>query len=222
MEIIVAQKLLRANDQLARQNRHLLDEAGVFAVNVLGAPGAGKTTLLEALLPRLQDRFPVAVIEGDQATSNDAERLEVLGFRAVQINTGSACHLDAGMVAAALEKLDLLGLKFLFIENVGNLICPAEFDLGEHFRLVVLGATEGDDKVAKYPAMFQCADALAINKMDLAAYFAFDLGRVRREMLRLAPETEILPLSAKTGEGVDACAGLLATRRERWFVAVSR
>lgn len=215
MKIIAAQKLLAANSQIAHDVRASLDRAGVFAVNVLGAPGAGKTALLEALIPVLRKRLPVAVIEGDQATARDAARIKALGVPVVQINTGQGCHLDARMVSAAVAELDLTRVRLLFIENVGNLICTAEFDLGEQLRLGVLSVPEGDDKIAKYPTMFSGLDALALNKTDLLPHLEFDALRVKSELKRLRRKTRVFSVSAHTGAGIAALAKWLAARAAR-------
>ena len=169
MKIVAAKKILKANDQLAAENRARLDAAGVFGVNVVGSPGSGKTTLLEALFAHLKGRLRPAVIEGDIAGSIDADRMEKIGVPVVQINTDGACHLDANMIATANKELDFAAVDLLAIENVGNLVCTAGFDLGEHLRIVVLSTSEGDDKAVKYPAIFQGSHALFITKTDLLA-----------------------------------------------------
>lgn len=216
MKIVAAKKILRANDLLAEENRAKLDAAGIFGVNLVGSPGAGKTTLLEALLVQLRGRANPAVIEGDIAGSIDAERIEKLGVPVVQINTQGACHLDASMIAAAFADLDLGCVDLLFIENVGNLVCTAGFDLGERLRIVVLSTSEGDDKAAKYPAIFQGADALFVTKTDLLPQTNFDLRRITADMKRLAPQAEVFQVAAIGGEGIPAAADWLAgnvTRR---------
>jgi hydrogenase nickel incorporation protein HypB len=181
----------------------------------MGAPGAGKTALLEALIPALNGRLPAGVIEGDQATARDAERIKALGAPVVQINTGQGCHLDARMVSAALAELDLRTIRLLFIENVGNLICPAEFDLGERLRLGVLSVPEGDDKIAKYPTLFSRLDALALNKTDLLSHLDFDMARVAADLKRLGRRTRVFRVSAKSGAGIRALAKWLAARAVR-------
>ena len=202
MKIVAAKKILKANDQLAEENRARLNAAGVFAVNVVGSPGCGKTTLLEALFGHVRGRLRPAVIEGDIAGSVDAERIDALGVPVVQINTEGACHLDATMIAAAAEGFDYAALDLLVIENVGNLVCPAGFDLGEHLRLVVLSVSEGDDKLIKYPAIFQRSHALVITKIDLLPDTNFQIDRAEAGMRRLAPEAAIFRVSALAGEGV--------------------
>ena len=180
MKIVAAKKLLKANDQLAEENRARFNAAGVFVVNIVGSPGCGKTTLLEDLLGKLKTRLAPAVIEGDLASSIDAERIDKLGVPVVQINTDGACHLDATMVAAAADGFDLAKIDLLVIENVGNLVCTAGFDLGEHLRVVILSVSEGDDKIAKYPTIFQKSDALLITKTDLLKYSNFSVERAGR------------------------------------------
>jgi len=212
MKIVVAKKILEANEQIAAENRRRLSREGVFCVNLVGSPGAGKTTLLEALFRELQGRTRPAVIEGDIAGSIDAQRIERLGVAVVQINTQGACHLDAGMIRDALEGLELAAVDLLFVENVGNLVCTAGFDLGEHLRVVVLGTTEGDDKLVKYPAIFQGSAALVVTKCDLTAHTNFDPARVTADMKRLVPDGEVFQVAALKGEGVAAVAEWLARR----------
>ena len=212
MKIVAAKKILKANDQLAEENRSRLNAGRVFAVNLVGSPGSGKTTLLEALFARLQGRVAPTVIEGDIAGSIDAERIDALGVPVVQINTEGACHLDANMIAAATGDLDYDAIDLLVIENVGNLVCTAGFDLGEHLRVVVLSVPEGDDKLAKYPAIFQGSQALVISKTDLLPHIRFDVDRVIADMQRLAPEAEIFQVAALRGDGVPAVADWLAAK----------
>lgn len=209
MKIVAAQKILKANDQLAEENRRRLSTAGVFGVNIVGSPGCGKTTLLEALIARFGNSLAPGVIEGDIAGSIDAERIDALGVPVVQINTDGACHLDAQMVNAAAANFELGELDLLLIENVGNLVCTAGFDLGEHLRIVLLSVPEGDDKIAKYPAIFRGSHALAITKTDLLPHFNFNLERVAADMKRLAPEARVFELSAKTGTGIGEIADWL-------------
>jgi len=212
MKIVAAKKILKANDQLAAENRARFDDAGVFGVNVVGSPGAGKTTLLEALFSHLKGRLNPAVIEGDIAGSIDADRMEKIGVPVVQINTDGACHLDANMIASAARELDLKGIDLLAIENVGNLVCTAGFDLGEHLRVVVLSTSEGDDKAAKYPAIFQGSDALFITKTDLIPHLNFDAERITADMKRLAPEAAVFQVSATGGQGIPSAAQWLAEK----------
>lgn len=217
MQIVLAKSILKANDQLAQANLARFDAAGVYAVNLLGSPGAGKTTLLEKLLPPLKERMTMAVIEGDLATSRDADRIEAAGVDSIQINTEGGCHLDANMIAASLDSIDLENLDAVFIENVGNLICTAGFALGERLRVVVLSVAEGDDKVEKYPPMFSKADAVALNKVDLLPHTDFDVGRVQADLKRLAPEAVLFPVSARTGEGMAELGQWILHQRERWI-----
>jgi hydrogenase nickel incorporation protein HypB len=212
MKIVAAKKILKVNDRLAAENRAKLDVAGVFGVNVVGSPGSGKTTLLEALFAELGSRLKPAVIEGDIAGSIDAQRIEALGVPVVQINTEGACHLDAAMVASALGELDLSAVDVLFIENVGNLVCTAGFDLGERLRIVVLSVPEGDDKIVKYPAIFQGSHALFITKTDLAPHLNFNAQRVAADMKRLAPDAPIFQVSALKGAGMTEAANWLMIR----------
>jgi len=212
MKIVAAKKILKANDQLAEENRARLNAAGVFGMNLVGSPGSGKTTLLEALFARLKGRMAPAVIEGDIAGSIDAERIDALGVPVVQINTDGACHLDANMIAAATADLDYTGIDLLVIENVGNLVCTAGFDLGEHLRVVVLSVPEGDDKLAKYPAIFQGSHALVISKTDLLPHIRYDVDRVVSDMKRLAPEAEIFQIAALAGDGIAPLADWLIAR----------
>ena len=212
MKIVAAKKLLKANDQLAAEIRAAYDAAGVLAVNVVGSPGSGKTTLLEALFAHLKGRLKPAVIEGDIAGSIDADRMERIGVPVVQINTDGACHLDAVMVAGANKELDLAAIDVLFVENVGNLVCTAGFDLGEHLRIVVLSTSEGDDKAVKYPAIFQGSDALFITKIDLLPHVNFSVERITADMRRLAPEAAVFQVSALHGDGIPEAADWLAER----------
>lgn len=209
--VSLEQKVLQKNDELAEHNREWLRRRGVLALNVTSSPGAGKTTLLERTIRELRGEQPVAVIEGDQETLLDAERIRTAGARAVQINTGAGCHLDADMVHRALHALDPEPESLLFIENVGNLVCPAMFDLGEHSKVVVISVTEGDDKPLKYPHMFAAARLVIINKVDLLPYVDFDLDKCAGCARAVNPGVEILPLSATTGEGIDAWYGWIAS-----------
>ena len=209
MKVILARDLLRANTDQARQNRAVFERHGVTAVNLLSSPGAGKTTLLEKTLALLRGKVAAGVIEGDVFTVRDAERIAGQGVPVVQINTEGICHLDARMVARALPELPMARLNLLFIENVGNLVCPASFDLGEHRKAALLSVTEGSDKPAKYPAVFREARAVVISKIDLLPYTDFDLEACRNELLAINPELAIFVTSAKTGKGLPEWAAWL-------------
>jgi hydrogenase nickel incorporation protein HypB len=202
--ISLEQKVLEKNDLIAEQNRAWLAERDILALNITSSPGAGKTTLLERTIGELASHRPVSVIEGDQETLLDAERIRAAGARAVQVNTGAGCHLDAEMVRRALEALDPKPQSLLFIENVGNLVCPALFDLGERSKLVVISVTEGADKPLKYPHMFAAAGLVVLNKIDLMPYVDFDLDTFEKLARSINPAAAILPLSATTGEGIAA------------------
>ncbi|MDR3514661.1 MAG: hydrogenase nickel incorporation protein HypB [Azospirillaceae bacterium] len=199
--IRIEQDLLAKNDRFAAVNRQLFSATGTLALNLMSSPGSGKTTLLVRTLETLRDRFPIAVIEGDQQTSFDVDRIRATGVPAVQINTGKGCHLDAQMVTQAVGTLGVSEGSILFIENVGNLVCPAGFDLGERVRVVVLSVTEGEDKPLKYPDMFASADLLLINKIDLLPYITFDLDRLIGYARRLRPNLPVIQISATTGAG---------------------
>ncbi len=197
--------LLSENDRQAAHNREHLEKHGVLAINLMSSPGAGKTALLEATIAALKNELRIAVIEGDLETENDAERIRAQGVPAIQITTGSACHLDAHMVHDALHHLDLAQIDLLFIENVGNLVCPASFDLGHHRNVVLLSTTEGDDKPAKYPVMFRAADLMLLTKSDLLAVLDdFDPARAEHHLRQLANAAPVLQLSARKGAGLDA------------------
>ncbi|KAA0596524.1 hydrogenase nickel incorporation protein HypB [Azospirillum lipoferum] len=205
--VTIERDILAKNDGLAAVNRCRFAERGVFVLNLMSSPGSGKTTLLTRSLTDLKGRFPVAVIEGDQQTSFDADRIRATGTPAVQVNTGKGCHLDASMVAQAADKL-AAGGQFtadgvLFVENVGNLVCPAGFDLGETHRVVVLSVTEGEDKPLKYPDMFVRADLLVVNKIDLLPHLTFDVERMIGYAQRLNPSLAVIQLSATTGQGLE-------------------
>jgi hydrogenase nickel incorporation protein HypB len=215
-QIDVMRALLHDNDRQAAHNRVHFDAAGVLVVNLMSSPGAGKTSLLEATIRALRGRLTIAVIEGDLETENDARRIRDAGAKAVQITTGSACHLDAAMVHAALHALALRDLDILFIENVGNLVCPAGFDLGQHKNVVLLSVTEGDDKPEKYPVMFRAANLLGITKTDLTeAVGDFQTLRALRHFRQLANPAPMLELSARNGDGMAAWIGWLIAERGR-------
>lgn len=194
--------ILSKNDRYAAANRQVLQARGAFAVNLVSSPGSGKTTLLCKTIEALGDQ-PLAVIEGDQQTANDAERIRATGAQAMQINTGKGCHLDAHMVGHAMEHLDIAPSSMLFIENVGNLVCPAGFDLGEDCKVAVLSVTEGEDKPLKYPDMFTVANLAILNKTDLAPHCDVDLDLYEANLRRVNPGIEVLRMSARTGEGME-------------------
>lgn len=202
--ISLEQKVLAKNDLIAEGNRAWLAKRNILALNITSSPGAGKTTLLERTIGKLASHRTVSVIEGDQETLLDAERIRAAGAAAVQVNTGAGCHLDAEMVRRALETLDPQPQSLLFIENVGNLVCPAMFDLGEYSKLVVISVTEGADKPLKYPHMFAAAGLVVLNKIDLLPYVDFDLEKFGNFVRSINPTAEILPLSATTGDGTAA------------------
>jgi len=204
-----AQPILDANQREAERNRGYFRARGILALNLVSSPGSGKTTLLRATLERLQSRVGCAVVVGDLETQADAEALRPSGAPVVQITTGTVCHLDARMVAAAVDTLPKQGVQLLFIENVGNLVCPASFDLGEAHRIVLLAATEGENKPLKYPPIFHGARAVVISKTDLTEPAGFDVASARQAIAQVAPDAEILELSSRTGEGLDAWIAFL-------------
>lgn len=201
MKVKVATKILEANDRIALENRKIFDRAGLFVVNLMSGPGAGKTSLLERTLAGRKD-LRIGVVEGDIAGSDDAERIEKFGAPVVQINTGGACHLDANMISDVLADLPLDEIDVLFIENVGNLVCPAEFKVGEDMKVMLLSIAEGHDKPLKYPLMFQESSALILNKIDLVPYTDVDIGKIRKDALSLNPGLQIFEVSCRTGEGI--------------------
>ena len=206
--VTILERIFSENDAAANTNRALLDEAGIVCLNLMSSPGAGKTTLLEHTLRHLQGKVRAGVIEGDIETSIDADRLADLGAQIALLNTsngfGGECHLDAPMVASALGRLALAELDLLFVENVGNLVCPAEFDVGAHHRVMVCSITEGEEKPLKYPVMFRAVDLVIVNKIDLLPHLDFDLGLFERNIQDVNPGVTVLRLSARTGEGLDA------------------
>jgi hydrogenase nickel incorporation protein HypB len=199
----IEQDILAKNDGYAAKNREWLGDRGIFAVNLVSSPGSGKTALLVKSIEALRDAIEVTVIEGDQQTTHDADRVRATGVRAVQINTGRGCHLDAHMVGRALDRLAPADDSVLMIENVGNLVCPSSFDLGEAHKVVVLSVTEGEDKPLKYPDMFHAAGLMLLNKTDLLPYLDFDVERCLENARRVNPQMAILPVSARTGEGLE-------------------
>jgi hydrogenase nickel incorporation protein HypB len=213
MKVKVVTRILEANDRIAEENRKRFQDTGVYVVNLMGAPGAGKTTLLERTIRALKPRLKVGVIEGDIVGTDDAERIGALDVPVVQINTGGACHLDANMISEVLPELPLKDLDMLIIENVGNLVCPAEFKVGENIKMMVLSIAEGHDKPLKYPLMFQESSALVLNKIDLLPYMNTDMNKVRNDSLALNPKLKIFEVSCATGAGIDAWAQWLGALR---------
>jgi hydrogenase nickel incorporation protein HypB len=201
--ISVGESLLAKNDRLAAGNRKLFNDAGLLTLNLVSSPGSGKTTLLEKTLSDLKGRFSFAVLEGDQQTANDADRIAATGVPVHQINTGAGCHLDAHMVGHGVAHFDLATTDVLMIENVGNLVCPASFDLGEDLKVAVLSTTEGEDKPAKYPQMFRAAEIMIINKIDLLPHLDFDMEKCRDYAMQVNPDLTIFELSCRSGEGLD-------------------
>jgi hydrogenase nickel incorporation protein HypB len=220
--ISLEQKVLAKNDQLAEQNRQWLAQRKILAFNVTSSPGAGKTTLLERTIREVGLHRPIAVIEGDQETRLDAERIRAAGARAVQVNTGAGCHLDAEMVRRALDALNPEPESLIFVENVGNLVCPALFDLGEDSKVVVVSVTEGADKPLKYPHMFAAAGLVVINKVDLLPYVDFDLDACRGYAWSLNPGVQILPVSATSGDGIAAWYDWIQVRANDTYVPTTR
>lgn len=204
MEVKVVKHILEANERIALQNRTFFDDKGIVVLNLMGSPGAGKTTLLERTIEALKESTPMAVIEGDITSSHDAERIAAHSVPTVQINTGGACHLDGNMVRDALAELTLDGIGLLVVENVGNLVCPAEFNIGEHHKAMIISAPEGDDKPEKYPLMFQVSQVLLLNKIDLLPHLSFNMERFRAEALKVNPKLSVMPISCTTGEGLEA------------------
>ncbi|ESQ85289.1 hypothetical protein AEAC466_06130 [Asticcacaulis sp. AC466] len=202
--IEIETNILAKNDGYAQENRHRLEAASILALNLVSSPGSGKTTLLVETIRKLEGRIPVAVIEGDQQTTNDADRIRATGVRALQINTGKGCHLDAHMVGHAIDHLAPDEQSVLFIENVGNLVCPAAFDLGEAAKVAILSVTEGEDKPLKYPDMFAAAKLMILNKTDLLPHLDFDIEACEANARRVNPDIAVIRLSARTGEGMDA------------------
>lgn len=203
VKINVVENVLKENDRIAEANRTLLSERKILALNITSAPGSGKTTLLEKTLSELDPEGRSAVLVGDLQTTRDAERLAAGAAQVTQINTGRGCHLSAAQVADGLNGLELQDIAYLFIENVGNMVCPAGFDLGEHRRVALLSTPEGDDKVAKYPTLFQPADVIVLNKIDLIGTIDYDVDRVKDDLKKINTRAPLLEISAKTGENFD-------------------
>ncbi|MEM2226736.1 MAG: hydrogenase nickel incorporation protein HypB [Candidatus Bathyarchaeia archaeon] len=212
-DIELEEDILKKNREIANSNRRLLDEKGIVAIDVMGSIGSGKTAILELLSEALKEKYRIAVIAGDVTTSIDAERIRKRGITSIQVNTGRECHLDANLVAKALRALDLDSLDLIFIENVGNLICPAEFELGAHKRVVVVSVTEGEYMVAKHPFIFMASQVAVINKMDMAKYMGIDPNGLEREAKRINPRITVVRTSAKTGEGIEELISALGLKR---------
>jgi hydrogenase nickel incorporation protein HypB len=214
MKVTVVKNVLDANERIAAENRRLFDEKKIYVINLMSSPGAGKTSLVEKTITAMKDRWRIAVIEGDIQDTCDADRVAALGIPAVQINTGGACHIDGNMIREALPALDLNRIDLLISENVGNLVCPAEFKIGENAKVMILSTPEGADKPAKYPLMFQESAVMIINKIDLAPYVDFDLEKARRDALALNRNLEIFEVSCKTGQGIENWVQWLAGQIE--------
>ena len=215
VRVPVVEQIMSANDQLAAANRARLDEAGIFGLNVMASPGAGKTSLITRMVEALGKEFRIGAVDGDIATTLDADRIAALGVPSVQINTGGACHLDAAMFQSALPQLPLGELDLLIVENVGNLVCPASFKLGVHRSVLIASVPEGDDKPYKYPVMYRGVDAVVLNKMDVLAAFDFDVDYFRQGVEVLNPGLAFFPLSCKTGDGLDAWMAWLREEMRR-------
>ena len=212
MKIDMKQPILDKNDAIARELRERFAEHHVYVVDLLASPGSGKTSTILATIDALRDEFNIAVIEGDIASSVDAERIKTQGIAAVQINTGGACHLESAMIKRAIDVLDLERLDLIIVENVGNLVCPTDFDLGENAKVMILSVPEGDDKPLKYPGVFQVSEAVILNKVDTMPVFNFNQEAFEESVNQLNPQAPIFPLSATTGEGLEAWTSWLAER----------
>ena len=218
--IEIEQNILSKNDEYAHDNRHTFGHKGLFVLNLVSSPGSGKTTLLTETIQRLKSRLPLGVIEGDQQTANDADRIRQTGVPAIQVNTGKGCHLDAHMVGHAISHLGLKDYGLLFIENVGNLVCPSAFDLGEDHKVAILSVTEGEDKPIKYPDMFAAADLMLLNKVDLLPHLNFDVDACIRYAQKVNPNIEVIQVSATQGEGMDTWINWLLERRQQKLTAM--
>lgn len=214
--ITVERQILKKNDDIAAENREFFRKAGVFVFNLLSSPGSGKTSLLEKTLEKLHDKYRIAVIEGDVQTDLDAQRISRFNVPAVQIVTKGGCHLEANLIQNAVENIDVENLDLLVIENVGNLVCPSNYDLGEHMKIVVVSTTEGDDKPLKYPKMFRVSDVMVVNKIDLLPYVEFDMDTIRKNALTINPNLTIFETSCRTGEGIDQWVEWLSGKIEQF------
>jgi hydrogenase nickel incorporation protein HypB len=212
VKVTVVKKVLDANDRIAEDNRKLFDQHKIFVINLMSSPGAGKTSLVEQTIKAIKNKYKIAVIEGDIQDTYDADRIAKLKIPVVQINTGGACHIDGNMIREAFPSFDLKKIDLLIVENVGNLVCPAEFKIGENIKVMLLRTPEGADKPSKYPLMFQESAALLINKMDLISYVDFDLKKARRDSLSLNKKLKIFEVSCKTAAGLEAWIAWLTQR----------
>ena len=210
MQIDIKQPILGKNDELAKKNRELFAQHNVFVLDLLASPGSGKTSTILATIDALRDEVNIAVIEGDIASSADAEKIKAQGIAAVQINTGGACHLESDMIRRAVDVLDLERLDLIIVENVGNLVCPTDFDLGENMKVMILSVPEGDDKPLKYPGVFQASEAIILNKVDTMPVFNFDSDAFYASVKQLNPQAPVFPIAATKGEGVTEWAEWLA------------
>jgi len=214
MKIKVVSNILKANDSIAEENRQLFKNNKLFVMNLISSPGAGKTSLLERTIKACNGKISIGVIEGDIATTRDAERIEKTGARVIQINTNGACHLDSNMIRTSLQNFPLNGLDILFIENVGNLVCPANFHLGEDIKAVVLSIAEGEDKPKKYPGIFREARVLIINKIDLLPYTDCSIDKIKNESLEINPDLNIFEVSCRSGDGLDRWCNWVKAQKE--------
>lgn len=214
MKVNVVQNVLKANDIVANENREVFKENGTLAINLISSPGSGKTTLLEKTIPALSPESKSIVIVGDLQTTRDADRVADKAYQVTQINTGLSCHLYANQIAQSLSELDFKAADFLFIENVGNMVCPGEFDLGENIKVSLLSVPEGDDKVAKYPTIFRAADIVLLNKIDLLDTLDFSLERVKEDLAKLNVNVPFIEFSSKTGQGMDEWIGWLRAKQQ--------
>ena len=212
MKVSLVRNVLEANDRIAVHNKKYFDDIGVMVINMMSSPGAGKTTLISETIRKLKGVLNIAVIEGDIQSTYDAEKIALTGAQVVQINTGGACHLDANMISVTLEQLDLTASDLAIIENVGNLVCPADFNVGEDCKVMLLSVPEGDDKPMKYPLMFQVSSVLLINKIDLLPYIDCDVEKIKTDARSINPSIEIFEVSAKTGKGLDEWCGWLKAK----------
>jgi len=212
VKVTVVKNVLDANDRIAAENRALFDKNKVYVINLMSSPGAGKTTLVEKTIGALKDKYRIGVIEGDIQDTYDADRIAQLGIPVVQINTGGACHIDGNMIRESLPSFDLSAIDLLICENVGNLVCPAEFKIGENTKIMILSAPEGADKPAKYPLMFQESSVMVINKIDLFPYVDFDAAKAKRDALAINKDLQIFEVSCKTGAGLEGWIKWLTDR----------